>query len=107
MIKKIETYKVIFLAMTLAFVISMGFAIADESSIIGVLQKTKAGFILTATDGNYLINGGNLAALLGKTIKVTGTITESSEIKTIILMSAEELIQLKQIDRTPPQPAEC
>ncbi len=102
-----EAHKIIYLAIALAFMISMGLAISGESSIVGVVEKTKAGFILTAKDGSYLITGANLAALLGKTIKVTGTVTEHEQIKTIILMSAEELIQQKRINRPPSQPAEC
>jgi hypothetical protein len=68
-------------------------AVAAESTFTGMVDETSEGtFILSADDGeDYVITGSGLASMVGKTVKITGTLAEDSEPKTITVMSIEEM----------------
>jgi TRAP-type uncharacterized transport system substrate-binding protein len=68
-------------------------ALAAESTFTGMIDESDEGiYILSANDGEeYVLIGGELASMVGKTVKVTGTLVENSEFKTITLMSIEEV----------------
>jgi hypothetical protein len=70
-------------------------AVAAEGTFMGTVDKNDDGaFILSADDGeDYVISGGNLSSMVGKTVKITGTLAEDSEPKTITVMSIEEVEQ--------------
>ena len=89
-----DTNRIIVLAMALAFITSMGIAIGEESSVIGMVERTEEGLVLTTVEGSYLITGGNLTTMIGKTIKAIGTISKINEHKTIAVVSAEEVVRL-------------
>ncbi|MGD9212786.1 MAG: hypothetical protein PVI90_18525, partial [Desulfobacteraceae bacterium] len=71
-----DTNRLIILAMVLAFITNMGLAIGEESSVIGMVEKTDAGLVLTGIEDSYLITSGNLSKMIGKTIKAIGTISK-------------------------------
>jgi len=83
----------IYLALTAAFAIGMGLAVAEEKSVVGVVEQTRTGLMLITKQGEYLISSGNLARMLGKTIKAVGVITEENKIKKISILSAEEVVK--------------
>ena len=65
-------------------------AIAGEESIIGVVEKTDQGIVIAAEDGaSYLVQGENLEAMVGKTLKATGTLAESDQGKVITITDFE------------------
>ena len=68
-------------------------ALAAERTFTGMVDVNDEGiFILSADDGeDYVITGGELASMVGKTVKITGTLAEDSEPKTITVMSIEEV----------------
>jgi hypothetical protein len=68
-------------------------AVAAESTFTGMVDETGEGtFILSADDGeDYVITGSGLDSMVGKTVKITGTLAEDSEPKTITVMSIEEM----------------
>lgn len=107
MIYKNNINKAIYLAIAVAFILSMAFAISEEVSVVGVVEQTKVGFVLTAADGSYAIIGGNLSNMIGKIIKATGTITQYAKGKAITLMSAEELANQVEVNKFLSQPNEC
>lgn len=86
--------RMIVLAMIMAFITSMGIAIAQESSVIGMVEKTDAGLVLKGVDASYRITGGNLSTMIGKTIKAIGTISKHQRSNSIAVVSAEELVHL-------------
>lgn len=68
-------------------------AVAAESSFTGMVDKNDEGaFILSADDGeDYIISGSDVSSMVGKTVKITGTLSEDTEPKTITVMSIEEV----------------
>lgn len=86
-----ELHKILYLAMIVAFAASMGIAAAEEVCVIGVVEKKSTDLILKAMKDRYIIAGGNLSAMIGKTVKATGTISEKGNTKTFTVVSAEEV----------------
>ena len=85
--------KVVLCAVLLTFVAAIGMGIASEASqsITGEIQKTDAGLVLVAEDGQYNLSGEDLSAMVGKQVKVTGMVTEAEGGKTIDVTSFEEI----------------
>jgi hypothetical protein len=70
-----------------------GMALAAEQTFSGIVDENEEGaFILSADDGeDYLITGSGLASMVGKTVKITGTLAEDADPKTITVMEIEEV----------------
>ena len=84
----------IFLAMALVLgVLFTVSAVAAEQSFTGVVDEDAEGtYILSSDDGeDYVITGSGLALMVGKTVKITGTLAEDAEPKSISVMSIEEI----------------
>lgn len=62
-------------------------------SVTGTIQQGDSGLILQADDGEYILAGQDLSDLVGKKIKVTGTIADSDAGKTLTVMSFEEVAE--------------
>lgn len=69
----------------------MAMVAKDEVSITGTAEQTGAGFVITADDGQYLVIGQDLTAMLGKRVRANGIISEQDGVKTIKVSSIEEL----------------
>ena len=80
-------------AICLALVVGLvGVAPAMASdSVTGTIQAGDSGLVLQAADGNYILAGQDLSDMVGKKIKVTGTIAEGDAGKTLTVMSFEEV----------------
>ena len=60
--------------------------IAGDDSITGTVAKTEQGTVITSENGDtYIVMGKDLSAMVGKTLKVTGTLTENEAGKVITL----------------------
>lgn len=67
-------------------------AAADtELTIQGTIEQSDAGLVIVADDGEYQLSGQDLSAMVGKQVKVTGTLTEGEGVRMIKVMSVEEL----------------
>jgi hypothetical protein len=68
-------------------------AMAAEQTFSGIIDEDEDGaFILSADDGeDYVITGSGLASMVGKTVRITGTLAEDAEPKTITVMKIEEV----------------
>lgn len=67
-------------------------AIAGEESITGVVGQTEQGIVISADDGvSYLVQGQDLSAMVGKTLKATGTLSEGETGKVITVTQIEEI----------------
>jgi hypothetical protein len=60
-------------------------------SVTGTIQQGDSGLVLQAADGEYILAGQDLSDMVGKKIKVTGTIADSDAGKTLTVMSFEEV----------------
>lgn len=80
---------VICLAMAVCLV-GVAPALAGDT-VTGTIQQGDSGLVLEAADGNYILAGQDLSDLVGKKIKVTGTIADSEAGKTLTVMSFEEV----------------
>ncbi len=81
-----------------AFTLALGLLLAvgvwaAEQSITGTVAENDAGkVIITADDGeDYLVEGKDLSGMIGKTVKVTGTLSEQGGAKAITVMKMEEM----------------
>jgi hypothetical protein len=64
--------------------------IAGESTIIGIVEKTDKGIVLSAADGAaYNVMGADLSGMVGKVVKATGTLEEGPSGKTFTIVSVE------------------
>ena len=87
--KNMRLISAIFLAMAVCFV---GIAPAMASdSVTGTIEQGDSGLVLQAADGNYILAGQDLSDMVGKKIKVTGTIADGEAGKTLTVMSFEEV----------------
>lgn len=64
-----------------------------EVSLTGAVEKTDTGIVIKVADTDYIVAGENLEPMAGKTVKVTGTLSEGESGKTINVMSFEEIAQ--------------
>jgi hypothetical protein len=62
-------------------------------SVTGTIQQGDNGLVLQADDGEYILAGQDLSDMVGKKIKVTGTIADSDAGKTLTVMSFEEVME--------------
>lgn len=67
--------------------------VSSEISLTGAVEKTDAGIVIKVADTNYIVAGQNLEPMAGKTVKVTGTLSDGESGKTINVMSYEEVTQ--------------
>ncbi len=64
---------------------------SSEISLTGAVEKTDTGMVIKVADTNYIVAGQNLDTLVGKMVKVTGTLSEGKDGKTINVLSYEEI----------------
>lgn len=82
-----------------ALILIIGFlastpVLAGEQTITGVVKQTDQGVVISVDDGSdYLVQGKNLSAMVGKTLKATGTLAESDKGKVITVTQIEEIKQ--------------
>jgi len=74
-------------------VATTGLAIAEDS-IIGTIAEKGEIIVLDAADGSYVLEGSDMAAeMVGKKVKVTGTVAEKENMKVINVLSMEEVTE--------------
>ena len=67
-------------------------AIANEQSIMGTVEKTDQGFVISADNGDsYQVMGADLSEMVGKTVKATGTLSEGPSGKELTVIQIEEV----------------
>lgn len=72
--------------------LSVSMAVAGEQIVTGTVQQTDQGIVISTDDGaSYLVRGQDLSALVGKTLKATGTLEEGASGKTLTVTSFEEV----------------
>lgn len=83
----------VLLAVLISFVASVGIALAgaDKITLKGTVEQSDNGLIINAEDGKYMLSGEDLSDMVGKTVEVTGTVSESDAGKTINVMSVKEV----------------
>jgi hypothetical protein len=86
---KVKLVSAICLALAVCLV-GIAPAMADDS-VTGTIQQGDSGLVLQAADGNYILAGQDLSDMVGKKIKVTGTIADGEAGKTLTVMSFEEV----------------
>lgn len=81
------------IATMLMVVATVGPAIAVES-ITGTVMEQGDIIVLDAADGSYVLEGSDqVPEMVGKTVKVTGTVSEKDNMKVITVISMEEVIE--------------
>ena len=88
-----KVVKLLVFAMVIAFVAVVGCATAEDSTITGMVEQTDNGVILMADEGEFIVAGQDLSAMVGKKVTVTGTVMDSDAGKTITVISVEELAE--------------
>ena len=72
-------------------------ALAAEETISGTVENSDNGIIIAADDGQaYAVQGQDLSAMVGKTVKATGTLEESASGKIISVTMVEEIKEIKE-----------
>ena len=88
------TKKTIFTGLAVAMLMVLaitGMAMAGES-ITGTVTAKGEIIVLDAADSSYVLEGTDMAAeMVGKTVKVTGTVAEKENVKVINVLSIEEV----------------
>lgn len=88
--KKIVTGMVAALFMVVA---TAGLALAEDS-ITGTIAEKGDVIVLDAADGSYVLEGNDMATdMVGKKVKVTGTVAEKENMKVINVVSMEEVTE--------------
>lgn len=62
---------------------------AEDVTVTGMVEKTDAGMVLKAEDGEYALTGADVAAHVGKKVEAVGTVTEADGKKTLEVKSAK------------------
>lgn len=74
-------------------VATAGVAVATDS-IVGTITEKGEVIVLDAADGTFILEGNDTAPeMVGKKVKVTGTITEKENVKVINVIAMEELAE--------------
>jgi len=74
-------------------VATAGLAMAADS-ITGTIAEKGDTIVLNAADGSYLLEGNDMAPeMVGKKVKVTGTVVEKENMKVINVISMEEVTE--------------
>ena len=60
-------------------------------NVTGMVEQSEAGVIISADDGDYLVSGSDLSAMVGKMVSATGNIIEDVDGLTIVVSSFEEV----------------
>jgi hypothetical protein len=90
--KKQLIWKLLVVVTIIGLLSVAGAMAADEQTISGTIEKGDQGIVLTADDGQtYMVEGKDLSAMVGKTVKATGTLAESESGKTISVTMVEEI----------------
>ena len=94
--EKMKTKNVVGKILALILVLGLLFAagaVAADMAITGIVDQNDSGaFIILGDDGDdYLVSGRDLSDMVGKTVKVTGTIAEDADVKSITVMDLEEI----------------
>lgn len=64
----------------------------DERTISGTILENDQGIVLATDDGTtYMVEGEDVADMVGKNVRVTGTLTEGESGKTITIIGIEEI----------------
>jgi len=85
--------RLIALAIVVCFITVTGAIAADNTVITGTVVKTKSGVVvIKAPDKQqYIVVGKNLSKMVGKTVKVTGTLSKSEKGKAIKVTKVVEI----------------
>jgi hypothetical protein len=88
-----ENATLVLCAVVLICIAAVGIALAgaDKITVKGTIEQTDTGLFLVAEDDRYAVAGENLLPMVGKTVQVTGTVSEGEAIKLIHLMSVKEV----------------
>ena len=88
-----ENAAIVVCAVVLICVAAVGISLAgaDKITVKGTIEQTDTGLFLVAEDDRYAVAGENLSPMVGKTVQVTGTISEGDAVKLIHLMSIKEV----------------
>jgi hypothetical protein len=74
-------------------VATFGLAMAEDS-IIGTIAEKGEVIVLDAADGSYVLEGSDMAPdMVGKKVKVTGTVAEKENMRVINVLSMEEVTE--------------
>ena len=82
--------------LAVAAVVGMLFASSavagDEKTISGTIIENDQGIVLTTGEGTtYMVEGEDVADMVGKNVRVTGTLSEDESGKTITITAIEEI----------------
>lgn len=70
--------------------------LAAEESISGMVEQGDQGIVISADDGEtYAVQGQDLSAMVGKSVKATGTLAETDSGKSITVTKVEEIKEMK------------
>ena len=74
-------------------VATAGLAVAEDS-ITGTIAEKGEFIVLDAADGTYVLEGNDMATeMVGKKVKVTGTVAEKEDMRVINVISMEEVTE--------------
>ncbi|MDX2452224.1 DUF5818 domain-containing protein [Desulfosarcina sp.] len=74
-------------------VATAGLAVAGDS-IVGTIAEKGEVIVLDAADGTYILEGSDMTPeMVGKKVKVTGTVAEKGNMKVISVISMEEVTE--------------
>ena len=80
------------LVATMLLVMAVAGLAMAEDSITGTIMEKGDIIVLDAADGSYVLEGSDMAPeMIGKTVKVTGTVAEKENMKVINVLSMEEV----------------
>ena len=82
--------KLMIIAVIIAFFATVSVALAEET-VTGTVVKSEKGLVIESADGSYVLAGQDAAEMVGKKVKIVGTIAEGDEGKTLTIMSIEEV----------------
>jgi hypothetical protein len=95
--KKQLIWKLLVVVTIIGLLSVSGAMAADEQTVSGTIEKGEAGIVITADDGmTYAVQGKDLSAMVGKSVKATGTLAESESGKTITVVKVVEIKKMKE-----------
>lgn len=91
--------KILALFLVLGFLVT-ACSTSTEEIITGTVNQDDSGQIVIKVDNGkgYLVKGMDLSTRIGRTVKVTGTLAEEGDHKSITVMKLEEIEQVEDLE---------
>ncbi|SFM86861.1 DUF5818 domain-containing protein [Thermodesulforhabdus norvegica] len=91
MLSRLSKARLVLAILAVCMMVNVGLVFADEVTVKGVVSAKGDSFVLTADDGEYVLEGENIADYVDQTVEVTGSVSEKDGVKVLEVSSINKV----------------